>query len=122
MTKRLGDYRIVTCGKYEKVSGAKSLSIVALNLSIYLNPKGHHYRHNVVICKAQHIMLMEYTRRLLKKENEMFVYDLKGSSHGRWSKGKLTSKTMRKDLDWIKDKKQNKTVHGISEINQGTVK
>ena len=59
VTKRLGDCRIVTCGKYEKVSGAKSLSIVALNLSIYLNPKGHHYRHNGVICKAQHIMLMD---------------------------------------------------------------
>ena len=70
----------------------------------------------------QHIMLMENTRQLQKKENEMFVYDLKGSSHGRYSKGKLTSKTMRKDLDWIKDKKQSKTTHGMSKINQGTVK
>ena len=55
----------------------------------------------------QHVMLMEYTRRLQDKTKEKFVYDLKGSTYDRYSKGVLTSKTMRKDLDWIRDKNQN---------------
>ena len=50
---------------------------------------------------------MEYTRRLQDKTKEKFVYDLKGSTYDRYSKGVLTSKTMRKDLDWIRDKNQN---------------
>ena len=51
--------------------------------------------------EQQHVMLMENTRQLQDKSKEKFVYDLKGSTYGRLSKGCLTSKTMRKDLDWI---------------------
>ena len=50
------------------------------------------------------------------------MYDLKGSTYGRLSKGKLTSKTMRKDLDWIKDKKMNNKSLCMSKINFDPVK
>ena len=66
---------------------------------------------------SQHVMLMEYTRRLRDEEKEMFVYDLKGSTYDRYSKGKLTRNTMRKDLDWIRDKKQNQQLFNMSKIN-----
>ena len=66
---------------------------------------------------AQHVMLMEFTRRLQDKEKEIFVYDLKGSTYDRFSKGKLTNKTIRKDLDWIRDKHLNQPLLGMSKIN-----
>ena len=72
--------------------------------------------------EQQHVMLMENTRQLQNKTKEKFVYDLKGSTHGRLSKGKLTSKSMRKDLDWIKDKKINNKSLSMSKINFDPVK
>ena len=49
---------------------------------------------------------MEYTMQLDDPSRQKYVYDLKGSTYGRYTKGPITKKTMRKDLDWIKDKKR----------------
>ena len=72
--------------------------------------------------EPQHVMLMENTKQLQDKSKEKFVYDLKGSTYERLSKGKLTSKTMRKDLDWIRDKKMNNKSLCMSRINFDLVK
>ena len=72
--------------------------------------------------ERQHVMLMENTKQLQDKDKEKFVYDLKGSTYGRLSKGFLTSKTMRKDLDWIKDKKVKNKSLCMSKINFDLVK
>ena len=70
----------------------------------------------------QHIMLMENTLQLSDRANQQFVYDLKGSTFKRLSKGKLTRTTMRKDIDFIKDKKENSAMLSFSKENRKLIK
>ena len=70
----------------------------------------------------EYVMLMENTLQLKNPENQKFVFDLKGSTFGRYSKGKLTKKTMRKDLDWIHSKKNNPGTLSFSPVNQSLIK
>lgn len=47
-----------------------------------------------------------------------YKFDLKGSTHGRRTKGIVTSKTDRKDLDFLELKKSNREDLSIACINQ----
>ena len=49
------------------------------------------------------------------------MYDLKGSTFGRYTKGEKTSKTMRKDIDFLSDKKVNRELLGFSPLNQSLI-
>ena len=52
----------------------------------------------------------------------MFLYDLKGSTAKRLARGRLTSKTVRKDRNFIKDKKQYRKELEISNKKQKLMK
>ena len=65
-----------------------------------------------------HLMLMENTMQFTDKNKIKFVFDLKGSTHGRYTKGKMTSKTVRKDLDFLAAKKQYPNQLSLAKINQ----
>ena len=62
-------------------------------------------------------MLMENTLQLKDSKRQKFVYDLKGSTYNRITKGRLTNKTIRKDLDWVRDKKLNTRMLSLSNVN-----
>ena len=70
----------------------------------------------------QHVMLMENTLQLKDSAMQKCVYDLKGSTAGRYTKGKMTRKTIRKDLDWVKDKKRNANLLSLSPVNCSIIK
>ena len=66
------------------------------------------------------LCLMENTVQLKKEEMLQYKFDLKGSTYGRRTKGVVTSKTDRKDLDFLdlkKDKNSAKHLE-IARINQ----
>ena len=65
-----------------------------------------------------HLMLMENTMQFKDKNKIKFVYDLKGSTYGRITKGKMTSKTVRKDLDFLNDKKKHPRELSLAKINR----
>ena len=67
----------------------------------------------------QHVMLMENCLQLKNKSMQMMMYDLKGSMFGRYTKGEKTPKTMRKDVDFLADKKVNRDLLSFSPLNQG---
>ena len=48
-----------------------------------------------------HLMLMENTMLFKDKNKIKWVFDLKGSTYGRLTKGKMTNKTVRKDVDFL---------------------
>ena len=47
-----------------------------------------------------------------------YKFDLKGSTHGRRTKGVVTSKTDRKDLDFVDLKKADPEKLSFAEINK----
>ena len=53
---------------------------------------------------------------------ERFIFDLKGSKFGRAAKGLKTPKTMRKDIDFITDKRENIEFLSFSPVNQSLLK
>ena len=65
-----------------------------------------------------HLMLMENTMQFKDKNKIKFVYDLKGSTYGRRTKGTMTTKTVRKDLDFLNDKKKNPRELSLAKINR----
>lgn len=46
------------------------------------------------------VMLMENTLQIGNPDELLATFDLKGSTHGRKSKGEVTPKTIQKDLDF----------------------
>ena len=56
----------------------------------------------------------------MRQEDRLrYKFDLKGSTHGRRTKGVLTTKTDRKDLDFLDLKKgKNADILKIAKINQ----
>ena len=46
------------------------------------------------------------------------MYDLKGSMFGRYTKGQKVAKTMRKDIDFLSDKKEYKELLSFSPVNR----
>ena len=99
----------------------------------YIN---HHRRYpDSLLCKifgvftvhkegmeAVHLALMENTMQFKDKDKIDFVFDLKGSTYGRKTKGKMTSKTVRKDIDFLNAKKQFPKKLSLAEINQELIK
>ena len=69
-----------------------------------------------------HLALIENTMQFKDKDKIDFVYDLKGSTYGRVTKGQMTSKTVRKDLDFLKDKKKFPKKLSMAEINRDLIK
>ena len=69
-----------------------------------------------------HLALIENTMQFKDKDKIDFVYDLKGSTYGRVTKGQMTSKTVRKDLDFLKDKKRFPKKLSMAEINRDLIK
>ena len=69
---------------------------------------------------AVHVMLMENTCQLKRQLMLRQIYDLKGSTYGRETKGKMNNKTIRKDLDWLTAKKKKRTnqLLQMSALNQ----
>lgn len=65
-----------------------------------------------------HLMLMENSLQFKDKSKIRFVYDLKGSTYGRLTKGKMTCKTVRKDLDFLADKKKYPNYLSLAKINR----
>lgn len=55
-----------------------------------------------------YLALMENTVQLKNSKMLRFKFDLKGSTFDRYVKGVVTTKTDRKDLDWLKLKKTEK--------------
>lgn len=49
-----------------------------------------------------HVMLMENTLQTKNKKNLMFTFDLKGSKHGRITKGLIKPSTIQKDQNLMK--------------------
>ena len=68
----------------------------------------------VILC------LMENTVQLKNEEMLQYKFDLKGSTYGRRTKGIVTSKTDRKDLDFLDLKKERTSAKHlkIAKINQ----
>ena len=69
-----------------------------------------------------HLALIENTMQFKDKDKIDFVYDLKGSTYGRKTKGQMTSKTVRKDVDFLNDKKKFPKKLGLAEINRDLIK
>ena len=67
-------------------------------------------------------MLMENTLQLEDRDQQKLLYDLKGSTYTRVTKGKLTNKTTRKDLDFTRDKNLHKDLLNFSAENQKLIK
>ena len=63
------------------------------------------------------LCLMENTVMLTNDKMLQYKFDLKGSTHGRRTKGVVTSKTDRKDLDFLHLKKSNREDLRIDIIN-----
>ena len=64
------------------------------------------------------LCLMENTVQLKNEDMLQFKFDLKGSTHGRKTKGVVTSKTDRKDLDYLNIKKSKDAEQiNIAKIN-----
>lgn len=66
----------------------------------------------VILC------LMENTVQLKQPSMLRYKFDLKGSTHKRRTKGVVTSKTDRKDLDFLELKKQEPDKLSFAEINK----
>mmetsp|Transcript_31548 Transcript_31548/g.39247 ORF Transcript_31548/g.39247 Transcript_31548/m.39247 type:complete len:208 (+) Transcript_31548:1951-2574(+) len=64
-----------------------------------------------------YMALMENTVQLKQPKMLRYKFDLKGSTFDRKTKGVVTSKTDRKDLDWLELKKKTKLLR-ISPINK----
>ena len=69
-----------------------------------------------------HLALIENTMQFKDKDKIDFVYDLKGSTYGRKTKGQMTSKTVRKDVDFLNDKKKFPKKLSLAEINRDLIK
>jgi 1-phosphatidylinositol-4-phosphate 5-kinase len=64
-----------------------------------------------------HVMLMENTLQYHNKENVKYIFDLKGSKLSRETKGECTNMTIRKDLDYLRDKKKTPKLFEMAAIN-----
>ena len=64
------------------------------------------------------LCLMENTVQLKQPELLRYKFDLKGSTHGRFTKGIITSKTDRKDLDFVELKAKDPDKLSFAEINK----
>ena len=64
------------------------------------------------------LALMENTVQLKSAKMLRYKFDLKGSTLGRRTKGVVTSKTDRKDLDFIDLKKKNREMLSFASINK----
>ena len=69
-----------------------------------------------------HVVLMENVIQFKNKANLKYIYDLKGSTHSRIIEGRLTKKTVRKDLNWLADKKTDPKMLSFAKINQDLVR
>ena len=68
--------------------------------------------------KSVKVMLMENTIQISQSENLQAIFDLKGSSHGRETKGKITPKTVQKDLDFLKAKVKDEKLFEMTDLNR----
>ena len=66
----------------------------------------------VILC------LMENTVQLKSPKMLRYKFDLKGSTHNRMTKGVMTSKTDRKDLDFLELKKKYPETMSFAPINK----
>jgi len=69
-----------------------------------------------------HVMLMENTLQFKNEKSLECVFDLKGSTYDRATKGELKKGTIRKDLDMLSLKKKRPGLFKISAINKNLLK
>ena len=69
-----------------------------------------------------HVVLMENVMQFKDKSKLKYIFDLKGSIHSRIVEGRLSKKTVRKDLNWISDKKKDPHMLSFAKINQDLVR
>ena len=61
-------------------------------------------------------MLMENTLQYKNKNNLKYIFDLKGSTYGRKTKGKLTPSNIRKDLDIVEFVKRGNQIMKLEQF------
>ena len=70
------------------------------------------------LMKSITVMLMENTIQTKQSEALQATFDLKGSTHGRKSKGTVKPTTVQKDLDFMAAKHQNKKLFEMNILNR----
>lgn len=64
------------------------------------------------------VMLMENVLQVVNKDKLRATFDLKGSTHGRKSKGLVKPTSIQKDLDLVTTKNADKKLLQMSELNR----
>ena len=64
------------------------------------------------------VMLMENVLQVVNKDKLRATFDLKGSTHGRKSKGHVKPTSIQKDLDLVETKNVDKKLLQMSELNR----
>ena len=67
--------------------------------------------------KSVSVMLMENTLQIADPKKLIATYDLKGSTFGRKTKGRVTPKTVQKDIDFINQKNKNPKIFKMTPLN-----
>ena len=61
---------------------------------------------------------MENTLQIIHRSKLVATFDLKGSTHGRKSKGEVKPSTIQKDLDLLEMRKRDKKLFAMSDLNR----